>query len=313
MRILFIGTGEIGVPALRWLIENSKHRVIGVITQPDRPAGRAQMMRPSPVKVLATEHRIAVLQPEKIRDPDVIRHIRSLAPEVILVVAYGQILPRAILDAAPVACLNLHASLLPRHRGAAPVHAAIEAGDTETGITVMYMSEGLDSGDILLSRNTPIYPRDTTESLQERLAQLAPRVLEDSLDLLENGGATRTPQPEPGATYAGKLTREHARIDWSAPADVIDRKVRAMNPWPVAYTFLPGDQRLKMKIYATEPLSEASEAGPGQIIEADKHGISVGTGRGVIRLTEVQLEGKKRMSAQQFLLGHPLEKGMRLE
>lgn len=315
MRILFIGTGEIGLPALRWLL-HSGHELAGVVTQPDKPAGRRQELLSPPVKTLAHEHGIPVFQPAKIRRPDAVAQIQALRPEVIVVMAYGQILPRAVLDAASVACLNLHASLLPRHRGAAPIQAAIVAGDRETGITVMHMDEGLDTGDILLSRVIAIEPRETGGSLHDRLAELAPGALADALNLLREGNAPRTPQDHSRATYAPKLEREHGAIDWTAPGDTIERFVRAMNPWPAAFTLLPGrspgsgGELKKLKVFASEFQSEVTAGGqPGEILLSGRVGILVTTGRGALRLREVQLEGKRRLSAGEFLLGNPLAPG----
>src|SRR6266700_2621539 len=260
MRIVFIGTGEIGVPTLRAL-EKSEHELIGVVTQPDKPVGRAQRITaPSIKKALtrssgceATESPaaaaqpplLAVLQPAQIKDRESIEEIRAITPDVIVVMAYGQILPRAVLETPKIACLNLHASLLPRWRGAAPIQAAIAAGDQETGITVMYMDEGLDTGDILLERKLDILPTDTGASLHERLAQVAPEALFESLRLLTAKSAPRIPQDNAQATYAPKLKRDDGRIDWSEPAEVIERKIRAFNPWPGAFMKLDG-QNLKI-------------------------------------------------------------------
>src|SRR6185312_11546864 len=238
MRILFIGTGEIGLPTLRMLSNWREHKLIGVVTQPDKPAGRDQRLTPpSPeqaVQDLGLD--LPVLQPARIKSLESVDAIRALKPDVIVVMAYGQILPRDVLEIPRVACLNLHASLLPRWRGAAPIQASIAAGDRETGITVMYMDEGLDTGDILSQRTIDILPVDTGGSLHDRLATAAPEALLDSLELLASGSAPRTPQNNMLATYAPKLKREDGKIDWSEPADAIERKIRAFDPWPGAFT-----------------------------------------------------------------------------
>ncbi len=312
MRIVFLGTGDIGVPTLKMLLEHRGHQVTGVVTQPDKPAGRSQELRASPVKLLALRRGVPVLQPVKIRAPEALDQVRALAPDLIVVMAYGQILPKALLDLPPVACLNLHASLLPRHRGAAPIQAAIEAGDAETGITVMYMAEGLDTGDILLLKRIPIAPRETGGSLHDRLAQLAPEALAEALPLLAAGRAPRIPQDNSLATHVGKLTREHGLISWSAPCEEIDRKIRALNPWPSAYTFIPAapaPQRLK--VHAASPRPEASGS-PGEVLSTGPAGLLVAAGRGALLLEEVQLDGKRRMSAGDLLRGHPLPRGATL-
>jgi methionyl-tRNA formyltransferase len=225
--------------------------------------------------------------------------------------AYGQILPKALLEMPKVACLNLHASLLPRHRGAAPIQAAIEAGDRESGVAVMYMAEGLDTGDVLLARSLPLRRRETGGSLHDRLGLLAPGALAEALPLLAKGKAPRTPQDESVATYAPKLTREHGAIAWSAGWLATERKIRAMNPWPSAYTWLPGgDAPRKLKVFSV--IVHRRHAGPpGEVLRADRHGILVGTGDGALLLREVQLEGKRRMTAREFLQGHAVTAGTR--
>ncbi|HEV8184737.1 MAG TPA: methionyl-tRNA formyltransferase, partial [Chthoniobacterales bacterium] len=238
MRVVFIGTGDIGVPVLRWLIESEVHELAGIVTQPDRPVGRDQRIQPPPIKAAAAGLCIPVFQPERIKREEGIREIQALAPDVIVVMAYGQILPPAVLETPRLACLNLHASLLPRHRGAAPIQAAIAVGDDESGITVMYMDEGLDTGDILLESKVRIAADETGGSLHDRLAQIAPRVLEEALDLLSSGRAPRVQQDNTRATYAPKLERDHGLISWRESAEVIERKIRAFNPWPGAYTVL---------------------------------------------------------------------------
>jgi methionyl-tRNA formyltransferase len=312
MRIVFLGTGDIGVPTLRWLLAAPGIAVPAVVTQPDKPAGRRQELHASAIKTLALEHGLPVLQPGKIREPGALEEVRAFAPDVIVVMAYGQILPKALLELPRIACLNLHASLLPRHRGAAPIQAAIEAGDRESGVAVMYMAEGLDTGDVLLARSLPIRRRETGGSLHDRLGLLAPGALAEALPLLAEGRAPRTPQDESLATYAPKLTREHGAIAWPSGWRAAERKIRAMNPWPSAYTWLPGgDAPRKLKVFSV--IVHRRQAGPpGEVLRADRHGVLVGTGDGALLLREVQLEGKRRMTAREFLLGHALPLGTRL-
>ena len=297
MRIVFIGTGEIGVPALRALLK-SEHHVVAVVTQPDKPAGRAQLIEPTPMKKTVTTANVQVLQPPRIKDPQAIEEIRALTPDVIVVMAYGQILPRDVLEIPKIASLNLHASLLPRWRGAAPIQAAIAVGDRETGITVMYMDEGLDTGDILLQRTIDILPDDTGGSLQDRLAQIAPEALLESLRMLEKNSAPRIPQDNAQATWAPKLKREHGRIDWSEMAEAIERKIRAFNPWPGAFMEISGRN---LKIFSASVVDLSGE--PGEILKSENE-LVIAAGKGALLLGEVQLEGKRKMSAAEFLRGH---------
>src|SRR5438105_1201345 len=251
MRILFIGTGEIGLPTLRMLSNWPEHKLVGVVTQPDKPAGRDQKLTsPSPkqaVQNLGLD--LPVLQPDRIKSLESVHAIRALKPDVIVVMAYGQILPRGVLETPRVACLNLHASLLPRWRGAAPIQAAIAAGDRETGITVMYMDEGLDTGDILLQRKIALASNETGGSLHEKLAQIAPEALLESLRTLAKGSAPRIPQDDALAAYAPKLKRGDGRIDWSELAQRIERKIRAFNPWPGAFMTISIDGERNLKIF----------------------------------------------------------------
>jgi methionyl-tRNA formyltransferase len=352
MRIVFIGTGEIGLPTLKVLLE-SEHEVVGVVTQPDKPVGRDQRIQPPPIKKALAETKMSpnpppagssfnpnsvltgptpqeeagrpsrlqqpaalralrgsILQPARIKDRESIEEIRALTPDVIVVMAYGQILPRNVLEIPPTACLNLHASLLPRHRGAAPIQAAIAAGDRESGITVMYMDEGLDTGDILLQRKIEILPNDTGGSLHDRLAQIAPDALLESLRMLAGASAPRLPQENALATYAPKLNREAGRIDWSEPAETIERKIRAFNPWPGAF------MRITMKSNELRTLKIFSAAivdlggAPGEILGAEKE-LIIAAGTGALSLDEVQLEGKRRMSAEELLRGLKVDRSLR--
>jgi methionyl-tRNA formyltransferase len=297
MRVLFIGTGEIGVPVLQWLLESEEHQLICVVTQPDKPVGREQRIEAPPIKAALDGSDVPVLQPKRIKAGDAIAEIRALAPDVIVVMAYGQILPRAVLEIPPIACLNLHASLLPKYRGAAPIQAAIAGDDRETGITVMYMDEGLDTGDVMLQTRIEIAPHETGGSLHDRLAAIAPAALKEALAQLQAGTAPSMPQDSAAATYAPKLERGQGRIDWSEPATLIERKIRAFDPWPGAFTVLrdaTGSDR-KLKIFRASVVDSCS---------ADPANLVIPTKQAAVKLEEVQLEGKRRMSATEFLRGY---------
>ena len=303
MRIIFIGTGEIGLPTLQALLK-SHDQVVAVVTQPDKPVGRDKAIEPPPIKKALTSAGVGagvlpfVVQPARIKDQEAIEKIRGLRPDVIVVMAYGQILPRDVLHIPRMACLNLHASLLPRWRGAAPIQAAIAAGDSETGITVMYMDEGLDTGDILLQCKIDILPNDMGGSLHDRLAQMAPQPLLESLELLAAGNAPRSPQDNTRATYAPKLKREHGQIDWSESAEAIERKIRAFDPWPGAFMKVGGQN---LKIFSASVVGLNGK--PGEILRSEK-GLVIAGDKNALSLDEVQLEGKRRMSAAEFLRGH---------
>jgi methionyl-tRNA formyltransferase len=292
MRIVFIGTGAIGMPVVKMLRE--KHHLVGVVTQPDKPAGRTQRLTPPPIKQALAETAIPILQPPRVRDETAIISIRELTPDVIVAMAYGQILPKSVLEIPRLGCLNLHASLLPRWRGATPIQAAIAAGDARTGITVMYMDEGLDTGDILLKTEIDIAPDETGGSLGHRLARTAPDVLCDALELLGKGNPPRIKQDNALATYTRKLERADGKIDWHESAVVIERKIRAFNPWPGTFTTVRdahGERVLKIFRAAVVP--------------EDQRGLVFETGNGTLKLLEVQLESSRRMTAEEFLRGHP--------
>ena len=309
MRVVFMGTGEIGVPAFRWLLDAPGCEVVAAVTQPDKPAGRKLELRASAIKRLSLERGVPILQPVKMRAAEAVAEIAALRADVIVVMAYGQILPKAVLDAARLACLNLHASLLPRWRGAAPIQAAIGAGDAASGITVMHMAEGLDTGDIVLKRETPIGRRETGGTLHDRLGLIAAQALAEALPLIAGGTAPRLPQDEAQANYAPKLTRENGAISWTATAAQIDRQIRAMNPWPAAYTLLStsGGTR-QLKVFSC--IQHRRDSGPaGVVLRADRRGILVGAAEGAILLREVQLEGKRRMLAGELLRGNPVTPG----
>ena len=308
-----MGSGEIGLPTLQWMIESPKIHLVGVVTQPDKPVGRSQTLTAPAPKRLAESVGVTVLQPIRVRRPEALNQIAELRPDLIVVAAYGQILPRPLLEMPTVACLNLHASLLPRHRGAAPIQSSILAGDAASGITVMYVAEGLDSGDILLQKSLPIRHRETGGSLHDRLARLAPEALGSALEMLIQGEAPRVPQEEDQATYAGKLDRDSGLVYWTESCWQIDRLVRAMNPWPGAYSLvsLADEPPRRLKLHRVLPMHRRTGA-PGQILALAKRGLIVGTGTGSVLLLEVQLEGKRRMSATEFVRGFPLPVGTTL-
>ncbi|PAW77516.1 MAG: methionyl-tRNA formyltransferase [Verrucomicrobia bacterium Tous-C9LFEB] len=313
MNIVFIGTGEIGIPALTALVNHPDHDVLAVVTQPDRPTGRHQKLTPSPIKQEAFKHHLKIFQPDKIKAKASIEQIKYLKPDVIVVAAYGQILTSEILNLPKYGCLNIHASLLPKYRGASPIHAAICEGEKESGVTIMWMDEGLDTGDILLQESTPIRSHDTAEILHDKLAQLGAIGLIKALPLVLNGTAPRIPQDETKSCYAKKLRKEDGRIDWNKPKREIDRHIRGMTPWPGAYTWVPEgkDQRM-LKIFQTI-ISRRAKGAPGEIVRVDKHGILVAAKEGGLLLREVQLEGKKRMPAAEFANGFSLPIGTILE
>ena len=286
-----------------------RHEVVAVFTQPDRPAGRDLKLRPSPVKVAAEALGISVLQPERIRRPESIEELAAFSAEVIVVAAYGQILPKRILELPRLGCLNIHASILPRHRGASPIHAAILSGDAESGVTIMQMDEGLDTGAILRIVRTPISPTDTAGTLHDRLAGLAAEPLLDVIEELSQGAANPQKQDDALATYAPKLTKQDGRIDWTASARAIDLRVRGMTPWPGAFTFLPDGRMLKIHRATVE---DGPEGTGGVILGAGPEGLVVAAGSGRVRLLEVQVAGGKRLKVGEFLLGNALEVGARL-
>jgi len=283
--------------------------VVGVVCQPDRPRGRGLAVQPPAVKGLAVERGLPVLQPARVRDPDFLDALRALAPDLIVVAAYGRILPRAILDLPPQGCINVHASILPRHRGAAPIAHAILAGDAITGVCIMRMVEELDAGDVLLVRETPIRGDDTTGSLTERLADLGGAALGEAIDGLRAGTIHAVPQPAAGVTFAPRVERDDARLDWVRSAAALERLVRAMHPAPVAWTTVGGKT---LRVHRAEVAPEATGAPPGSVVRADRQGLEVATGGDRLRLLEVQLEGKRRMDASTFLAGNRLTPGTQL-
>jgi methionyl-tRNA formyltransferase len=308
MRILYIGTGDIGLPSLAWLLATPKHEVVGVITQPDKPVGRKLVLTPPQIKVQAIAAGIPVIQPERLRRA--LDEVIAFKADIAVVIAYGQILSKAVLEAPRLGCINVHTSLLPKYRGAAPIQAAIREGDGKSGITIMHMDEGLDTGDIILMQTLAIAPDETGGSLHDRLALAAPAALEAALDLLASGNAPRRPQNHALATHVGKLTREHGHLDWSQSAAQIERTVRAYTPWPGTFTRLLDGAPLKVHATRVVPQADACPA-PGTIVSTSP--LIVACGEGLIEITELQAEGRKRMSALDFVRGHPLPAGTRLQ
>ncbi|MGM0593166.1 MAG: methionyl-tRNA formyltransferase [Pseudomonadota bacterium] len=296
LNIVYAGTPEFAATALQALID-SPHHLIAVYTQPDRPAGRGRKLKASPVKALAQAHNIAVHQPESLKDPQEQAKLAALKPDVMIVAAYGLLLPEAVLQIPPMGCLNIHASLLPRWRGAAPIQRAILAGDRETGITIMQMDAGLDTGDMLYKLTTPIEPSDTAQTLHDRLAELGARAIVDALTGLQEGRLRAEKQDESQANYAKKLQKSEATIDWHQPAAQIARQVAAFNPWPVAQTPF-GDQVLRL--WEAHPI-EGDATPVGRVLAAGKAGIDVACGEGVLRITTLQRPGGKPQRAADFL------------
>jgi len=306
MRLIFMGTPAFAVPSLTRLVKEG-HDVAAVVTRPDRPAGRGQRLRNSPVKQVAEELGLPVIQPVTIRDPGVVEHLRRVQPEVIVVVAFGQILPRVILEIPPKGCLNVHASLLPKYRGAAPIPWALIRGETVTGVTIMEVVEALDAGPVLLQRPVPIAPADTAGSLGERLAVLGAEALVETLQALERGEVRRTPQDDAEATYAPKLPPDLGRLDWTQSAVDLWNVVRGLAPQPGAYTFFQG--RL-VRVLGAEPFESDRRAAAGIVVAIRRGaGIEVATGRGMLLLTLLQPEGKRVMSAEEFSRGYRVEVG----
>lgn len=302
MRILFMGTPDFAVPSLARLIDDG-HEIVGVLTQPDKPQGRKMKLTPPPVKVLAQEHGLPVHQPQTLKDGAIADLLEQTQPELIVVVAYGKILPAYVLDFPPHGCINVHGSLLPRWRGAAPIQWSVIAGDKYAGVTTMQMAQGLDTGDMLLTYRTEIGARETAGELFDRLAQAGADLLHDTIEQLDQ--ITPQPQEESAACYASMLDKDMACIDWSKSAREIDCLIRGLNPWPVALTEL-SDAR--MKVFAAE--MESAKGRPGEVLEADaKKGLLVACGEGALRLTEIQMVGGKRMRAQDYLRGHAIEIG----
>ncbi|MBP1728024.1 MAG: methionyl-tRNA formyltransferase [Deltaproteobacteria bacterium] len=302
-RIVFMGTPQFACPTLQMLLDRGEN-VVAVVTQPDRPKGRGQQLQPPPVKELAARHGIPVIQPLKVRVPEAVEEIRTYAPDLIVVVAFGQILPKALLDIPRLGCINVHASLLPRYRGAAPLNWCIINGETETGITTMLMDVGLDTGDMLVKRAMPILPDEDAGSLHDRLALLGAAAMAETLDLLAAGKLSPEKQDDSLSCYAPLLKKELGEIDWQKSPESIKNLVRGITPWPGAYTRLHG--RL-LKLFTASVAS--GEGFPGTVLRADSSGLEIACHGGSIVFTDLQLEGKKRMSAADFLAGYRVAPG----
>ena len=305
MRILFMGTPDFAVASLKRLVEDG-HELCGVFTQPDKPKNRGHKLTPSPVKEYALSQGLEVYQPLKMRDGEAFSILEKLAPELIVVAAYGKILPEDILNFPQYGPINVHSSLLPKYRGAAPINWAILDGETETGVSIMYMAKELDAGDVILQKTTPIDPREDALTLTMRLAELGAEALSETVEALKNGTAVRTPQDHSKMTYASMLTKDMSPVDWTRSAHAISCQIRGLIPWPCATTDVISGE--PMKLYAAEETGADTSAQPGTIVAAGKAGIDIACGDGkVLRLTEIQAQGGKRMTAAAYLLGHPIE------
>jgi methionyl-tRNA formyltransferase len=309
LNIVFMGTAELACPSLALLAGDGDYRISAVVTQPDKPKGRDLKLQPTPVKKVALAHNLPVLQPPRARAEDFVAQLRQFAPELIVVVAYGQILPQAILDIPRFGCLNVHTSLLPKYRGAAPIQWALLNGDSETGVTIMKMDAGLDTGAILSQARAPIADTDNAQTLHDRLAKLGADLLLRTIPDYLAGRITPQPQPNEGGSYARKIAKDDGRIDWSKPARDIWNQVRAFMPWPGAFTYyVNGGQSRLLKIWDAAVEQHAFQT-PGRILESGKLGIVVACGEHALRILELQLEGGRRLTAEQFMAGHPLKPG----
>jgi methionyl-tRNA formyltransferase len=312
LQIIFMGTAELACASLESLIAAPGFRVLAAVTQPDRRSGREMKLHASPVKELAARRGLPVLQPERARDQAFIAELRRLAPDLIAVTAFGQILPQALLDLPRYGCLNLHTSLLPKHRGAAPIQWAILEAQAQTGVTIMKMDAGLDTGPILAQEATPIGPEDDSPTLHDRLGAMGARLLVRTIRNYVAGSITPIPQPPTGSSYAPKIKKQDGLIAWTEPAPAIWNRVRALIPWPGAFTFLPSQpQPLLLKVWRAE-VADASGP-PGQVLQADKTGIVIACGRQALRVLILQREGGRPLSAREFLAGHPLHPGQSLQ
>ena len=312
LRIIFFGTAELACPSLSALAQTPAFEVATVVTQPDRPQGRNLNLQPSSVKILATQKKLPILQPGRARDEGFLQELAQLRPDVIVVAAYGQILPRQILELPRFGCLNVHASLLPKYRGAAPIQWAILNDERETGVTIMKMDEGLDTGDILSQQSTPIGAEDDAPTLHHRLGAIGADLLVKTIPDYVADKLLARKQPDEGANYARKLTKEDGRLDWNQPARSVWNRVRAFVPWPGAYTFLSAESKPQLlKIWQAEVASGNSGL-PGDVLEAGKNGIVVACGQQSLRILVLQREGGRRLNAPEFLAGHSLRPGQRL-
>lgn len=312
MRVIFMGTPDFAVPVLEAILK-AGHEVVGVYTQPDKPKGRGKSMQYTPVKEKALEYDIPVFQPEKVRNPEVVEEMKTLAPEVIVVVAFGQILPETILNLPPLGCINVHASLLPKYRGAAPIQRVIIDGEQESGVTTMYMAKGLDTGDMIEQEVVPIDAKETGGTYHDKLSAAGARLCLSTLQKLADGTAQRIPQDDSLSCYAHMLNKAMGELDFQKPAEELERLIRGLNPWPSAYTYLQGKTLKLYEADVVEPETEGLEAAaPGIVIGVDKKSFTVQCNPGALRITSLQLEGKKRMETSAFLLGYKISIGMQL-
>ena len=313
MRVVFAGTPEFGAVVLLALLE-SEHDVVAAYTQPERPAGRGRTLRASPVKMLAEERGIPVVQPATLRAWEAQSTLRALEPDVMVVAAYGLLLPREVLALPREGCINVHPSLLPRWRGAAPIQRAILAGDERTGVSIMHMDEGLDTGDVLVRSEIPIHQADTAGDLHDRLAAVGAGLLVRTLGRLPRAKASASPQRSPDALYAARIAKDEARLDWTRGARELDRVVRAMNPSPVAFTTVPATRggRQRLRVWRARPVPGAPGEAPGRVVRATSDTVEVATGEGRLALLEVQAEGARRMNVAQFVNARPLAPGAML-
>lgn len=306
VKVVFMGTPDFSVGALESIIQ-AGHEVVAVVTQPDKPKGRSSQMQFPPVKECALRHGLTVLQPVKVKTPEWVECLRQFEADIFVVAAFGQILSKEILDMPRYGCVNIHASLLPKYRGAAPINWAIINGEKETGVTIMQMNEGVDTGDILTKKIVPIAPKETAETLFEKLAKAGAELIVETLPKLENGEITPVAQDESQSSHVKMMSKSLGKINWTSDAVQIERLVRGLNSWPSAYTFYQGKS---VKIWNCDVLDNDTQVNPGTIINVDKDSIEVATGNGVIKILELQLEGKKRMDAKTFLLGNQWKPGM---
>lgn len=306
MRVIFMGTPDFATGTLEEIVL-AGHEVVGVVTQPDKPKGRGKALMPTPVKEVAIKYNLPVYQPKKVREPEFVEVLRGLKPDVMVVAAFGQIISKEILEMPKYGCINVHASLLPAYRGAAPIQWAVINGDKESGVTIMQMDEGIDTGDMIEKVVVPIAEDETGGSLFDKLSQAGAKLCVKVLQDLEDGKAVREKQPEESTTpYAGMIDKKMGVIDWEKSAKEIEQLIRGLNPWPSAYTKLQGKT---LKIWKAAVLPEYSQEAPGQITEVTKDSIVVQTGQGRLKILELQLEGKKRMDAASFLRGYALKEG----
>jgi len=313
LRIIFMGTAELAGASLRALCREKSFQLIAVVSQPDKPKGRDLKLQPTPVKQVAAAAGLPVLQPERARNPDFIEQLRALQPDLIVVAAYGQILPQAILDLPRFGCVNVHTSLLPKYRGAAPIQWAILNDEPETGVTIMKMDAGMDTGPMLTTIATPITPEDNAQTLHDRLAELGGELLVKTIPDYVAGRITPRPQPVESVSYARKITKEDGHIDWAQPARALWNRVRGFTPWPGAFTrHTVHGKPVLLKIWSAQILSDLSGE-PGTILRADKQGIVVACGTQALRILELQREGGRRLAAQDFLTGHDFQIGSRFE